>query len=150
MRPIRQNGWLLPFLPLTAMPPIRQNGRIYKKIAISMPPIRQNGWLIPFLPVTAMPPIRQNGRINRNITTSMHPIRQNRWTYTNLVCNRHAIHTPKCMEFTTVLRDRHATHTPKSNDHSYHHYHHATPYTKMDGLMPLLHATAMPPIHQDG
>jgi hypothetical protein len=106
--------------------------------------------LITFLHANTMPQIRQNGRTDQNMTTSMPPIRQNGWTNNILAC------------------DHYATHTSKWTDQSEHHYLHATrtpkrmeltdscmrppchPYEKINGLIPLLYATAMPPIRQNG
>jgi hypothetical protein len=64
--------------------------------------------------------------------STMLTIRQNGWRY--------AVHA----------REHHATHTPKWAAQLEHHYQHATPYAQMDGLIPFLNATAMPPIRQNG
>jgi hypothetical protein len=128
MPPIRQNGWTNAFLHATAMPPIRQNGRTNVSITTSVPQIRQIDGLVPCLHATSTPPIRQSGRTNQIISTSMSPIRRNWWT-NNI-----------------FARDPHATHTSRLTDQSEHHYLHATPYAKMNGFKPFLHATTMPPI----
>jgi hypothetical protein len=84
-------------------------------------------------------------------STAMTPISQYGWSYTILA------------------RDHQAANTPKWTDQSEHHYLHTTPYAKMDGpvpflhadhhatdtpkmdgLLPFLHATTMPLIRQHG
>jgi hypothetical protein len=106
--------------------------------------------LIPFLHATTMPSIRQTG-----------------WSYIILACDHHAIHMPKWRTNQSIItsmpqirqngrtrtifaRDHHDTHTPKRTNQSDHHYLHATPYAKMDGLIPFLRANAMPTIRQHG
>jgi hypothetical protein len=119
---------LMPFLHETTMPPIRPNARI-NDITTSVPPIRQSGRIVQNI-TTSIPLHTPKGTAYTILArTAMPPIRQNAWPYTILA------------------RGHHATHTPKWTDQSEHHYLHATPKAKMDGLIPLFrdsHATHTP------
>jgi hypothetical protein len=79
---------------------------------------------------------------------TMPPMRQNRLRYTVLAREHHSTHTPNGWAYIILVRGNLATHTPIWTDQSEHYYPHATLTLKMDGPMPFLHATAMPPMSE--
>jgi hypothetical protein len=142
---------LIPSLHARTTPPIRQNRRINQIITISVPPHTPK-WMYLYHSCTPTPchpyanmggPIRTSlppchpypkmyGPVRFLDASAMLPIRQNGWRYT------------------VLAREHHANHTPKWTDQSEHHYLHVTPCALMNGLLTFLHATAMPPIRENG